>query len=90
EIRTDVQRISIILSSLGIVISLFAFMVKDPILLLFTDANWWDTLIVISIFGLIIGVGVFFITQLHIQIGKHLDLSIVLDAIDTMLSEKKE
>ena len=88
EIRTDVQRISIILSSLGIVVSLLAFMVKDPILQFLDKAKEIEILFVISIFGLIIGIGVYFITQLNIQIGKHMDLSIVLDAIDTMLSEE--
>lgn len=88
EIRTDVQRISIILSSLGIVISLFAFMVKDPIIQVFKKSGFFEILIVISIFGFIIGIGVYFITQLHIQIGKNMDLSVVLDAIDTMISDE--
>lgn len=88
EIRTDVQRISIILSSLGIVISLFALIFKGSILELIQSPDVASTIVVLSVFVSIVGVGVFYITQLQIQIGKNTDLSTVLDVIDTMRFDK--
>jgi len=90
EIKTDVQRISIILSSLGIVLSLLALLVKDPIQKLLQKTNIIEVIVIFSLVISIIGVIVYLISQLQIQIGKGRDLSIVLDTIDVMLSEYKE
>lgn len=89
EIMRNVQRISIILSSLGIAISLIAFMVKDPVgeILKSGRENVIEIVIIVSVVGLIIGVAIYFISQLQIQIGKSRDLSVVLDTIDVMVTE---
>ena len=90
EITTDVQRISIILSTLGLATSLVAFMVKDPVGKILQEAIPIEIFVLFSIFALIIGVAIYYISHLQIQIGDSRDLSIVLDAIDVMSSEHRQ
>jgi hypothetical protein len=84
EISTDVQRISIILSSIGIAVSLMAIMVKDPITELLEKPNAIILYIMFSFIAIIVGIIIYFISQLQIQVGKRRNISIVLDAIDIM------
>ncbi|MEE9441075.1 MAG: hypothetical protein V3V99_00170 [candidate division Zixibacteria bacterium] len=84
-ISTDVQRISIILSSLGIAGSLIAIIVKDPIATYFSQPSISDVCLIVSLAALIMGVIIYFISQLQIQVGQRRALSVVLDVIDIML-----
>lgn len=90
EISADVQRISVILSSLGVGVSLVAFMIKEPIQNLWTNSNLYIAIGIFSVIAVIVAAFVYLISQLQIQMSRRRELSIILDSIDVIVSEHGE
>lgn len=104
EITSHMQRLTVLLSLLGIVIPVVVYLGTSPLGVL---QKWLSelspmissrflqgsitllsTLPVLGIVGLVVAFVFYFWSQLQIQNGKRRDMSILLDAIDVMLVEQ--
>lgn len=84
ELEIRGQVIAVMLSSLGIAVSLAAIMSKDPIMASLSQGNVLEGLVVASIVTVVAGLSVYLVSQLQISASQGRDLRTVLDVLDVI------
>lgn len=85
ELELRGQLIAVLLSSLGIIVSLLATLSKEPILTALSRGNRIEGLMAATVVTIVLGLAVYLVSQLQTTGGQGRDLRAALDVIDVVV-----